>query len=89
MAEVCSKCHGHFPSGEFDAEEDVCLNCLFPQAAKHAITPINEDYGFKRNVTAERELLDNLEDIPEIQSESAQKSLKEFKMRNYPKKGKL
>ncbi len=79
----CPKCRGLLPDEDYDFDEDMCLNCLFPQSAKHMITPINKDFGFDRNITSERELLDNLEYIPEVQSEAAKRSKEAFDRKNY------
>ena len=82
----CPKCRGLFPDEDYDFEEDMCLNCLFPQAASHAITPINKDFGFDRNITAERELLDNLDRTPEKQSKQAQDKQAAYKRKTYNRK---
>ena len=69
----CDKCHGHFPKEEFCENEDICLYCAFPETNAGFYAPFNHDNGFPRNETRERYILDNLDNIPEKQSEQAQK----------------
>lgn len=71
---VCPRCHGTFEGDDYDWDEDLCVYCLFPEAAKSR--PIEVDYseGVAKNRTKEGQLLDNLEFTPEKQSKQAIKS---------------
>ena len=60
----CPTCGGEFPDNEFDFEDGRCFYCTFPQVPKSLPTEFNRDYGYPINTTKERELLNNLEDIP-------------------------
>jgi len=77
----CNKCNGHYPADEFCKEEDLCLYCVFPASSKVQPAPMTRDYGFPKNETRERELLDHLDEIPEVQSESAERAQNEYKNR--------
>jgi hypothetical protein len=86
----CPHCHGEFPDDEYDQEEDSCLYCLFPESSKTTPPIINHEYGFPRNITPERHLLDNLENTPEKQSEQASIARDEYKSKKiYRKNAKL
>lgn len=82
----CPSCHVTVPEDEFSLEDDLCLLCLFPETSDKRPVERNED-GL--NETSERKILDNLDYIPEKQSESSQKAFKSFKMRNYAKNSRL
>lgn len=84
----CDVCNTEYPVEEFDLEEDQCLYCLFPETAKSLPVPFVREDGVPRNVTNQRLLLDELEYIPEVQSEAARKSFNRFKERKYVKKTK-
>lgn len=75
----CERCSGDYPVDEFDFEEDCCLFCLFPEVSKSMPVPIVKDDGIARNITNTRTLLDNLDYIPEKQSEKAVKNHSLFK----------
>jgi hypothetical protein len=77
----CPRCHGEFTDDEYDSEEDLCLFCLFPETSGAAAPLINYDYGFPRNITPERYVLDNLDRIDEKQSKRAQKEREAYKNR--------
>jgi hypothetical protein len=79
----CPKCHAERTSEEYDTVEDCCLFCLFPETSDRRPAEFNE---LGLNETQERVLLDNLDYIPTKQSETAEKSLKAFKTRNYRSK---
>ena len=67
----CSKCHAWFNKDEFSLEDDMCDYCLFPEIEKGRPKDISRKYGDPKNVTKERELLDNLQYIPEKQHSEA------------------
>lgn len=79
----CPGCHATRLEEEYSLEDDLCLLCLFPEASDRRPADINTD-GV--NETNERKILDNLDYIPEKQSESSQEAFKSFKMRNYGSK---
>ena len=76
----CSKCHGEFPDEDYDLGEDLCLWCLYPEAAKGKPVELNE---MGQNETKTRQMLDNLDYIPEKQSESAMKAYSDYQRRAY------
>lgn len=75
---VCPKCHGTFSGDDYDWDEDMCLHCLFPQAAKSRPVPIDHSHGYNRNVTKEGQQLNNLEYTKEKQSKQAEKAKLEY-----------
>ena len=81
MVNKCSKCGCEYTDDDFDFTEDMCLYCVFPEAARLRPAAILRDYGYPRNVTPMRELLDNLDRTPEKQSKEATRRL--FHMKNY------
>ena len=77
----CDKCGGHYSPEEFSKEEDLCLYCVFPETSRVRPAPMNYEMGFPRNVTKEREMLDNLDNTPEKQSKESVKARKEYRNR--------
>jgi len=73
---VCPKCHKSYKDDEYDFEEDECLFCLFPETSPLLPTEKNE---FQENETGERRLLDELDYIPEVQSEASKRSYTKYK----------
>jgi len=85
MAKVtrCPKCHGEFPDDEYDFEEDLCTWCVFPEVLRKA--PAEKDKTSGANITQERLLLDNLDEVVEKQSKAAKKKMDGFKEKSYLK----
>ena len=77
----CNNCGRNFGLEEFDYEEDSCLYCLYPETRPTMLVLINHDYGYGRNTTDERELLDNLESIPTKQGRTATLRAEAYKNR--------
>lgn len=82
----CSKCGRVFSSDEFDEHEDLCVYCLFEGVGVSRPTDVSYDYGVARNRTRERELLDNLDYVPEKQSKQAKESYRKYQERSYTRK---
>lgn len=77
----CDVCGGDYALEEFGVEDDVCLYCLYPEVSRNMLVLINHDYGYCRNTTDERELLDNLEKIPTKQGKTASARREAYKNR--------
>lgn len=83
VCNCCSRCGGVFVDSEFDFSEDSCLFCLFEGSSPVLPVLIDRSFGYNRNVTAEGELLANIDYIPEKQSAASQKANRAFKERTY------
>ena len=79
----CPKCHGCYPDDEYEFDDDLCTWCLFPEALKKA--PSEKDKVTGINVTQERLLLDNLDEVVEKQSKAAKKKMDSYKQKSYLK----
>jgi len=75
---VCSKCGGRFHDNEFDEQEDMCHYCLFDGVSGAMPVGINHRYGDERNITPERELLDNLDHTPIKKTDKENKRKRDF-----------
>ena len=88
LGNVCSSCGAVFGDDEFNSEEDLCDYCLFPQASRSMINRVVFKNGEWVNSTAERELLDNLDFVPEKQSKQSISAKRRFEYNKAFKKGK-
>ncbi len=77
----CYKCGGSYTKDEFEVDEDLCSYCLFPEAITGKPAQISYSEGVPKNVTNHRKMLDELDYIPEKQSEQAKKAYKKYKNR--------
>jgi len=75
---TCPRCKRVVVDDEFDEIEDLCYYCLYPDLCR-SLPVMTDEFG--NRTTAERELLDNLDYVPEKQGKAAKESLKRFKNR--------
>lgn len=85
MGNVCSKCNKVFSDSEFNADEDLCDYCLFPETSMVKPAEMKYYYGDPKNMTDDEELLSNIENVPEKQSPQAIASKREFEYSKYRK----
>lgn len=86
MGNLCPKCKRYFDDEEFEFDEDLCTECLFPQSSASMPVMYDYSYGDKKNITAHGDILDDLEYRPTKQSDAAKKAKREFEWRQYQKK---
>lgn len=85
---TCPTCGRKVEADEFDDWEDKCVYCVYEGLPVSMPVKYTKSYGDKKNITAEAELLDELEYIPEKQSKAAKESKRKFEYKKASRKRK-